>query len=130
MGNATMLKEAYMNWVKEEYDFTDVSNGYVAISTPFINSMYDNIEISAKVDGNNILLTDLGQTVFDLESQGYLFNRKNSNNYKLLHRTINDFNVQINDNDELFIYTTIQDLGNAKLRLLQTIMRLNDIVVK
>lgn len=48
MGNATMLKEAYINWVKEEYDFTDVSNGYVAISTPFINSMYDNIEIQLK----------------------------------------------------------------------------------
>lgn len=126
MGNASKLKDAYMNWVKEEYDFTDVSNNYVAISTPFIDSMHDNIEISAKVDGNNILLTDLGETIFNLESQGFLFNRKNTKSYTLLHQTLNDFNIQIDDG-ELFVYTTIKDLGNAKIRLLQTIMRLNDI---
>lgn len=35
--------------------------------------------------------------------------------------------MQINEDYELMVHTTLKDFPNAKLRLLQTIMRLNDL---
>lgn len=64
-----------MDWITDEFVFQDVSNNYISISTPFIDSIDDNIEILAKLD--NVLLTDLGETIFNLESQGFFLIEKN-----------------------------------------------------
>lgn len=126
MCNAEKLKEAYIKWIKDEFIFTDLSNEYISISTPFTDSMYDNIELFAKLDGDNITITDMGETIFSLEMQGISF-RKNSKPYKLLETTLSDFSISKNENNELFVTTSFKNFGSAKLRLLQTIMRLNDI---
>lgn len=126
MCNARKLKDTYIDWIKEEFIFTDLSNEYVSISTPFIDSMYDNIELFAKLNGDNIYITDMGETIFSLEMQGISF-RKNSKAFKLLLATLSDFNISKNESNELFITTSFKNFGSAKLRLLQSIMRLNDI---
>lgn len=127
MSDAKKLKDAYINWISDEFVFTDVNDGYISISTPFIDSMYDNIELFAKLENDKLYLTDLGETIFNLESQGINFSARFKNNNKLLNLTLSDFNVLKNDHDELFIETSVDNFGDAKIRLLQTIMRLNDI---
>ena len=38
MNQAKTLKNAYMNWLKEELIYEDVGYDYISISTPFIDS--------------------------------------------------------------------------------------------
>lgn len=76
MNKAELLKNSYYNWLNEELTFTEQDN-YVEITTPFLDSVFDNICIYAKfAKENSVELSDFGQTLFNLEGQGISIQEK------------------------------------------------------
>ncbi len=74
MGKATLLENAYYKWLKEELIFSDIEDGYVSISSPFVDTNFDNINLYAKfLNEDNIEVSDFGYTIFNLEEAGVRF---------------------------------------------------------
>ncbi|MFP7481255.1 DUF1828 domain-containing protein [Weissella paramesenteroides] len=132
MSNSDILKQAYFKWLTKEYEFNDLNNEFISISTPFIDNNFDNIEIFAKMykldDVDYVKLTDFGETLFNLEVNGININGRAKTKKSLFESTINSFGISFNEgNHELFIETTLDKFPLAKTRLLQAIMRINDL---
>lgn len=127
MAQAENLKNIYFDWLKKELIFTDVEDGYVSISTPFIDNNYDNIELFARfISGNRIEITDFGETLFNLEESGLNINKRSKTIYRLFESILSDFGIEyIKNNKSLSITTDIQHFPTAKNRLLQAVMRVN-----
>lgn len=129
MASAKDLQNSYINWLKKEIVFTDVENGYISLSTPFLDTNYDNIEIFAKFLSNSqILLTDFGETLFKLEDAGIKINKRSKNIYKIFEQVLQDFGITFNNDSSLSITTDVDLFPIAKNRLLQAIMRINDLL--
>lgn len=128
MAKANILENSYYNWLKKELDFKDISDGYISISTPFIDTNYDNISLFANfTDKNHVTVSDFGYTVFNLEELDININKRNKTVWSIFESTLNSFGVT-NDNGNLSITTTLDKFPIAKTRLLNAILRLNDLV--
>ena len=129
MSQAESLKSSYIDWLKKELIFTDIEDGYISISTPFVDNNYDNIELFAKfVSESQIEVTDFGETLFNLEDNGLKITKQSKTIYRLFENTLNDFGIEYNCNTEtLSITTDVRRFPTAKNRLLQAIIRINDL---
>lgn len=64
------IKE-YYNWLREKTIVTkDERTGWSSITTPFLGLFNDNIEIYAKLEDGNVILSDDGITLANLELAG------------------------------------------------------------
>lgn len=65
MSLSSTLKESYNTWLKKELVFSEVGNRYVSISTPFVDTNYDNINLYAHyVNQDEIEVSDFGYTLY------------------------------------------------------------------
>lgn len=96
MSNAEKLEQIYFKWLQQEYSFTDIDDNYISISTPFIDSNYDNIELFASILGDQIILSDFGYTLFNLKAKGIDVTPVQKNKWRLLQQVLIDFGVKIN----------------------------------
>lgn len=78
--DANKLKKEYLDWYKQELEFSNLSNNVVRIDSPFKDSSLDNLVIYAIYDHTNdlITLTDDGYTIFGLENNGVFINKSKS----------------------------------------------------
>ena len=107
MSQAESLKSSYIDWLKKELIFTDIEDGYISISTPFVDNNYDNIELFAKfVSESQIEVTDFGETLFNLEDNGLKITKQSKTIYRLFENTLNDFGIEYNCNTETLSITT------------------------
>lgn len=127
MDNATKLNSLYMDWVKKDFEYSNLTKDYVSISTPFIDNNYDNINLYASfIDENTIIVSDFGYTLYNLEEQGIELRPKFKTAWKIFNDIISTFGVNY-DNSSLTIKVPLDKFPIAKSRLLQAIMRINDI---
>lgn len=128
MTGANTLKNSYYDWLTKNIIFEDISNGYISISTPFLDTNYDNINLFANfIDKERITVSDFGYTVFNLEELGININKRNKTVWSIFEATLNNFGID-NDKGNLSITTTVDRFPVAKNRMLNAIMRLNDLV--
>lgn len=66
----TNLSKDYANWIQDNIRVDDLSTGYIEITTPFIDRHNDGIQIYARKEGNNYVLTDAGYVLEDLQNSG------------------------------------------------------------
>lgn len=128
--NAKVLKDSYISWLTEEFVYTDLDKGFVSISTPFIDSDFDSISLYAQFLNNDVIkLTDMGYTIFNLESHGVDINRKFKTRFTILEQITNDFGINFDygKSNSLSLKTDLKNFAKAKNRLLQAIMRVNDL---
>ena len=61
----------YYNWLREKtYIQKGISTDWFLINTPFVGAFNDTIEIYAQKNGNQLVLSDNGETMSNLELQG------------------------------------------------------------
>lgn len=128
--NAKILKDSYMAWLTEEFVYTDLEKNFVSISTPFIDSDFDSISLYAEFLPNDVIkLTDMGYTIFNLETHGVDINKKFKTRFNILTQIINDFGINFDygRSNSISLETDLKNFAKAKNRLLQAIMRVNDI---
>lgn len=124
--NAQTLENTYYKWLKQDLTFTDLEENVVAISTPFIDSEFDTINLYAEILGDKIKVTDFGYTVFNLEASGVMITKRSRTKHSIFTDIINTFGVQ-KQGDVLSITTDMDKFAIAKNRLLQAIMKINDL---
>jgi len=120
-----IIKDAYFDWIKENTIFSDALDA-IEITSPFTDSLNENIVIYIEPNGLRFRITDSGHTLWSLESMGITF-RKNSQKEKILYNLIRRLNIQISaDSKELFILTDKNNLGRGIHSLIQGILSVSD----
>ena len=117
------LTEDYHNWVSESTTLREIEN-CVEITTPFLDRHNDMMQIFAKVSGDEIILSDEGYTIEDLEFCG--LNVNTSSRRKLIEQNLNGFGVKRKGND-LVARATAQDFALSMHNLLQAMIAIDDL---
>ena len=122
---ANQLKHEYFSWLQQKLVFSELSNA-VEITTPFLNSNQDYVQIYATKDGNNLELTDDGSTINELYLVGFDFSSPKRK--EIVNNIIRSYGVTLTDSGELLIRTTVEQFPQKKHALLQAILKVNDML--
>ncbi|API89393.1 hypothetical protein BKP56_09065 [Marinilactibacillus sp. 15R] len=129
---ATDLKKEYVKWISHNMEYETIENGIVRIDTPFLDNVSDEIILYAeKVAGNKnlIRITDDGWTVRNLSNYGFTIDKRSKKREKMLIQIASDFAVDYNTlTKEIYIDVSFDKFPIAKHRLLQAILRTNDLL--
>lgn len=127
-----------MNWLKEEvdkyYDWlkqntivqVDSNSGWGVITMPFTGLFNDNIEIYAKKQGDNIILSDDGATIANLQSVGISFSTSKRRK-DLLDSISRNYGIVISKDGELTKSIRENQFPQGKHDMLQAIMEISDL---
>lgn len=128
---ATNLKNQYFDWLMESESFTDAgSSDYpvVRIGTPFLDASYDGIDLYVyPAAGNQVLITDNGETLANLDAKGIVFDGRTETRNHMLDAVLSEFGISRQpETKKLFVRSTETNFPDAKQRLLQGILRIVD----
>jgi len=114
--------DAYLSWLREKISFQDLENA-IEITTPFMDSHNDHIQLYISQRKDHIIITDDGYTISDLIMSGCDLS---SNRRKdVLQGILNGFGVKT-DGRELFIEATERSYPQKKHMLLQAVISVSD----
>jgi len=130
--NAENLKTEYFNWLDEQESFNDVgmaSRPVVEIQTPFLDDLFDGIDLYVYAHADNqVLITDNGYTLDNLETNGITFDKRSKARNKILEDILDSFGIERESKSKkLFIISKRDEFPNAKQRLLQGILKIIDL---
>lgn len=117
------LMTRYRDWLKDKTALRQVKD-YVEITTPFLDRHNDYIQIYAKKENGNYLLTDDGYTIQDLQLSGCALDTPKRQN--LLKVTLAGFGIQSQD-EVLAVKATADNFALRKHNLIQAILAVNDL---
>ncbi len=118
------LIDDYLKWLKDRTLLKSIED-WIEITTPYIDRHNDYIQIYAKKDDfGNILLTDDGYTINDLELSGC--NLDSPKRQELLKITLNGYGIKPN-NKILETTATFNNFALKKHNLIQSILAINDL---
>ncbi|MGM0520387.1 MAG: DUF1829 domain-containing protein [Campylobacterota bacterium] len=130
MHDINQLVDKYIAFIKEGISVDKIEDNIFEIETPFLDRKNDFIAIYAvfdKDDKNNILLTDNGITMTELELNGLEF--ASTKRKRELHTILNGFGVQLGRDKSLFINATGENFAHKKHNLIQALLSVNDMFV-
>ncbi len=114
--------DAYHAWLRDKSVLREIGD-WIEITTPYLDRHNDYIQIYAKKDNGQFLLTDDGYTIDDLEQSGCkLETRKRQD---LLRMTLNGFGVQ-SSGKALQVTASSDNFGLRKHNLVQAMLAVND----
>nr|SFZ89013.1 Lj965 prophage protein [Loigolactobacillus rennini] len=123
--NAQELSEEYFTWYKENTEYKNIESNIIQIDLPFMDNFSDEISIYAiGLNDGRIKLTDDGWTINNLEDMGVNIKRSKTRR-KIFSHQIKAYGVSDID-DELYIIVSATRFAEAKHRLLQAILFIND----
>lgn len=123
--DAKSLSEEYFTWYKNNTHYENIKSDIVQIDLPFQDDFSDDVTIYAvSMNDGRIKLTDDGWTINNLEDVGVYINRSKTRK-QLFQRQIQAYGVS-NGDDELYIIADSSKFAEAKHRLLQSILFVND----
>lgn len=118
----------YYNWLREKtYIQKEKSTDWFLINTPFLGAFNDTIEIYAQKNGSQLILSDNGETMTNLELQG-LHIQGSKKRRNLLDSILLNYGIRRND-EELTIETNLESFSQAKHNFLSAIIEINDLYV-
>ncbi|MDX6047474.1 DUF1828 domain-containing protein [Bacillus paranthracis] len=122
--NINLIEQSYFNWIKQNTKFTSVLNEAVELSSPFVDSLNENVKIYIEPNSHEFRITDDGYTLWSLEALGISF-RKGSHREKMLHQIVDRHNIHLNDK-ELYILSDKDNIGRAIHILIQSVLTISD----
>ncbi len=115
----------YALWLRKQYRVTHMDDRSDEISTPFVNTINDNIRFYvSELSNNRIKLDDDGETITNLSLMG--IDMKSSQRQILLKSILKQFSVD-NLDGILSVSGTPLDFPEMKQRLVSAILRVDDI---
>ncbi|MCY4145868.1 MAG: DUF1828 domain-containing protein, partial [Chloroflexi bacterium] len=117
------LTGKYHKWMSENTTLRTIENG-VEITTPFLDRHNDMMQVYAELSGDEIILTDDGYTIDDLEFYGLTVDSERCR--KLMHSNLNGFGVKREGND-LVTRATAKDFAMKLQNLLQAMIAVDDL---
>lgn len=118
----------YYSWLRDNTVIReDETTGWFAVSTPFIGQFNDNIEIFLKKEGNDILMSDDGETLTNLSLSGVDVS-KSAKRKSYLNKILLNYGITLNDG-ELTTKSSSFDFAQRKHSLISAIMEITDMDV-
>lgn len=114
----------YLAWLRAEISLREIDNGWVKITTPWLDRHNDYIQLYARKEDGGFLLSDDAYTIQDLEQSGVSFDNS-PRRRELLDLTLNGFGVELNDR-ALQVHASWEDFSWRKHNLIQAILAVND----
>lgn len=119
------LFDEYTNLTESKTTIIKIGE-YFEITTPYLNSDNDCLQIYIKQVGNNIYLSDDGASIGRLKMNGYFFNSEfKSHLYKILQQ----YEVELEE-DNLITKSTINNFVCAKHLLIQAMLCLDRLQIQ
>lgn len=115
--------EEYYKWLRGAASARQLQNGWTEIGTPFMDRHNDGLTVYAKMEGDNITLSDDGYIINDLLADGISLNRKKRK--ELLDSFLMSYGVQ-NVNNEMIMHTTISGYPVSMHMFIQAMLAVND----
>ncbi len=124
----TDYKSTYLSWMDRNIQEIRVNDKTTRLVFPFLDFCNDHIEISIADDLTKVIVSDDGETIANLFLSGIEVNA-NGKYKSILQEVTILYGVTITTDKELIISCSQTNFGNAINRLLQCIMKLNDILI-
>ncbi|WP_056974637.1 DUF1828 domain-containing protein [Limosilactobacillus vaginalis] len=94
MSNASLLENNYYKWLKDDLTFKNIEDGYVSISTPFIDTNFDNINLYVRfLSKDKVEVSDFGYTIANLEDIGIHLDHRSKVAWRIYTNALNDFGI-------------------------------------
>jgi len=117
------LLDAYLAWLKDKTILRQVKD-WVEITTPYLDRHNDYLQIYARKDNSDFILTDDGYVIGDLQLSGCeLESRKRKD---LLNLTLNGFGVKL-EGESLVVHASPDNFALRKHNLVQAMLAVNDL---
>lgn len=121
--NIQKLLDDYAEWLKSETSF-EKKGEYYEITTPYIDSGNDYLQIYVKQEGDDIIFSDDCSTLHGLEVGGLTF----SAGRKLyLERILNQYGL-VRNGDELISRAPASDFAMRKHMFVQALLKIDDML--
>lgn len=118
--------DQYVKWLRAQYKVSSLAEGD-EITTPFTNTIGDNIRIYAQsAPSGKVILSDDGNTLNDLDMLG--IDVTNKTRQMLISNILDQYSVKLDKNNVLTISGDTKAIPVMKQNLLQTILRVDDLV--
>ena len=119
------LLDRYWNWLRDQTSLREVRD-WVEITTPYLDRHNDFLQIYAKRQDGEFILTDDGYTVADMEQSGCTIDSPRRQD--LLRTALNGFGVQISETSkELEVRASAGNFALRKHNLVQAMLAVNDL---
>jgi hypothetical protein len=118
-----MLMDEYRSWLRERTVLREV-NGWVEITTPYLDRNNDYLQIYARRENGDFVLTDDAHTIRDLEISGCTLDTPKRK--ELLATTLNGFGIKLNEG-ALEVKATEVTFPLRKHSLIQAMLAVNDL---
>ncbi len=118
------LVDQYAAWLKDRTTLRQVDSEWVEITTPYLDRHNDHLQIYARRDGDEMVLTDDGYTLDDLERSGCALD--SPRRQTLLRLALAGFGVQLHGR-ALEARATSSTFAPKKHNLLQAMLAVNDL---
>jgi hypothetical protein len=118
-----VLLDQYWDWLRDKTTLRQIDD-WVEITTPYLDRHNDTLQIYAKRQNGEYVLTDDGYILEDLEQSGCEI--KGNRRTSLLKMTLNGFGVR-EVNNELQVYASEDNFAVRKHNLLQAMLAVNDL---
>lgn len=117
------LLDQYIEWLRNKMVLNQI-DGWIEITTPFLDRHNDYMQIYARVEGGKYLLTDGGYILEDLEMSGCTLDSKKRQD--ILQMILNGFNVQL-EGGALVTHASIDNFPVRKHNLIQAMLAVDDL---
>lgn len=111
----------YISWLRSEITFSKIGE-YYEVTTPFLNSCNDYMQLYVKQEDNTIYFTDDGYTISGLEMTGVTFTGKRK---KQLESILRQYGVAL-DGKELTMKAKPNQFAQKKHSFIQCMIRVDD----
>lgn len=118
------LVNEYLKWLKRGLKAVKVGDA-TELTTPFLDRHNDHLQLYAIHQNGEILLTDDGYILDDLEASGFNMTPARK---AIVRATLSGFGVREED-EKLIVYATERTLGQKTHTLVQAMLAVNDLFV-
>lgn len=120
------FKNDYLEWLNKNIDEYKISDNIYRITLPYLNRNNDCTEIYIKIDGENYILTDDGETIDELELSNFnLFSSQKRTD--IFNRILVAHGVKKSEDNELYTISTKEELPRKKHMLSQCMIKISDL---
>ena len=121
--NPIKVKEDYIKWLEKEITVVKKENEYLEINAPFLDRYNDYLQVYAKIEKNEILLTDDSYIINNLINSGV--DISSDKRKQLLNSFAKKYGIEIK-NKSLCIKTSREDFPQKILILTQAMINIDD----
>jgi hypothetical protein len=118
------LLDSYAAWVREKSSLREVDHETVEITTPYLDRNNDYLQIFAREESGELLLSDGGETIRELALSGC--DLESPKRRSLFRTAVNGFGVRLKD-DELQVSASRANFAVRKHNLVQAMLAVNDL---